>query len=167
MVLLIFVSVSAPTWEAISFLNVGPEGHQVHYGVFGFTGSQRSIGYTFSNNSRLNTTVLHNLTKVLILHPIVAGMSGLAFILGLSHARIGTVFMALVAGLAALVTFVVWVIDLVLFGIARHHFRDDGQLAQYGNANWLTLGALVALLLGFCVSACGMFGRYRKRRNVY
>lgn len=75
--------------------------------------------------------------------------------------------MALVAGLAALTTLVAWVIDMVLFGIARNRYRDAGQLAQYGNANWLTLGALVALLLGFCASACGVFGRYGKRRDTY
>jgi hypothetical protein len=97
----------------------------------------------------------------------VAGLSALAFLLGISQSRIGTVFMALISGFAALVTLVVWVIDLVLFGVARQRFRDDGQLAQYGNANWLTLGALVALLLGFCTSACGVFGRYRKRRDAY
>lgn len=44
MVLLIFVCVSTPTWNAISFLNVG----SVRYGVFGFTGSQTHIGYDFN-----------------------------------------------------------------------------------------------------------------------
>jgi len=81
-----------------------------------------------------------------------------------SRTRVGTVFMTLVAGLAALTALVAWVIDMVLFGIARNHFRELDTPAQYGNANWLTLGALVALLLGFCASACGVFGRYGKRR---
>jgi hypothetical protein len=102
-----------------------------------------------------------------LLHHAVAGLAALALLLGLSRSRIGTVFMALVSGFAALVTLILFVFDLVLFGIARQRLRDDGQLAQYGNANWLTLGALVALLLGFCTSACGMFGRYRKRRDTY
>lgn len=75
--------------------------------------------------------------------------------------------MTLVAGLAALTTLVAWVIDMVLFGIARSRYRDAGLPAQYGNANWLTLGALVALLLGFCASACGIFGGYGRRRNAY
>ncbi|KAF9448209.1 pali-domain-containing protein [Macrolepiota fuliginosa MF-IS2] len=169
-VLLVFVSVSSPTWEAISFLNVGVGSTQIHYGVFGFTGSTHSIGYLFSND-RLNSTVLHNLTKTLILHPIAGGLAGIAFLFGLcgttARTRVGTVFMALVAGLATLATFVAWVIDMILFGIARQRFREAGQPAQYGNANWLTLGALIALLLGFCASACGVFGRYGKRRNAY
>jgi len=75
--------------------------------------------------------------------------------------------MTLLSGLAMLTTFVAWVIDMILFGIARQRYRDDGESAQYGNANWLTLGALVALLLGFCFSACGIFGSYRRRRSGY
>ena len=71
------------------------------------------------------------------------------------------------ATLLALITiFVVWVIDMVLFGIARQQYRNGFTSAQYGNANWLTLGAFIALLLGFCTSACGVFGRYRRRRDV-
>jgi hypothetical protein len=112
---------------------------------------------------------LHNLTRTLILHPIAAALSGLAFLFGLcgmSYHRSGTVMMTLLSCLALLVTFIAWVIDMVLFGIARNRYRDAGTSAQYGNANWLTLGAFVALLLGFCTAACGVFGRYRRRRDV-
>jgi hypothetical protein len=74
--------------------------------------------------------------------------------------------MTLLAGLALLATFVAWVVDMILFGIARQRYRDAGDIAQYGNANWLTLGALVALLLAFCASACGVFGRYKRKRDI-
>jgi len=166
MVLLIFVSISVPTWSKVSFLNVGDSG-QLKYGVFGSTGSSPSVGYYFTN-ARLNSSVLHNLTKALILHPIAAGLAGFAFFFGVcgsANFRIGTILMALLASLALLTTFVVWVIDMILFGIARQRYRNAGQKAQYGNANWLTLGALVALLLAFCASACGVFGRYRRKWN--
>ncbi|KAF8876690.1 hypothetical protein CPB84DRAFT_1795668 [Gymnopilus junonius] len=169
MVLLIFVSVSVPTWSEVSLLNVGPSGSgQLRYGVFGFTGSQTHIGYQFTN-PHLNSTILHNLSKALILHPIAAGISGLAFLFGICGAgyhRAGTVFMTLLSALALLATLIVWIIDIILFGIARGRYRDDGTPAQYGNGNWLTLGALLALLLGFCTSACGIFGRYRRRRDT-
>ncbi|KAL0956730.1 hypothetical protein HGRIS_002849 [Hohenbuehelia grisea] len=174
-VLLIFVCVSSPTWERISFLDVSSGGgEETHFGVFGFTGSSVGIGYRFApsrlgfNDSRLNSTLLHNLTKVLVLHPIAAGLAGLSFLFGLcgaSYHRFGTIMMTLLSGLAFLLTLVVWVIDMVLFGIARHRFRDEGFFAQYGNANWLTLGALVALMLGFCTSVCGSFGSYRRSRR--
>lgn len=169
MVLLIFVSVSVPTWSKVSLLNVGPAGPgQLRYGVFGFTGSHTHIGYDFTD-PQLNSKTLHNLTEALILHPIAAGLAGLAFLFGICGAayhRAGTVFMTLLSALALLATLVVWIIDMILFGIARKHYRNAGTPAQYGIGNWLTLGALVALLLGFCASACGIFGRYRRRRDV-
>ncbi|KAF9257811.1 pali-domain-containing protein [Marasmius fiardii PR-910] len=171
-VLLIFACVSVPTWDAIYFLRAGTGPSETRFGMFGFTGSQTHLGYDFDpmalgfDRTRLNTEIIHNLTVVLILHPIAAGLAGLAVLFGLCGAgyhRAGTVIMALLSGLATLVALVVWVIDMVLFGIARNRFRDQGIPAQYGNANWLVLGALVALLLGFCTSACGIFGSYRRR----
>lgn len=71
--------------------------------------------------------------------------------------------MTLATTLAALVTLIAWIIDMVLWGIARNRFRDVGARAQYGNANWLTLGALIALILAFCAGALGSCGRYRRR----
>jgi len=169
MVLLLFVSISVPTWSKVSFLNVGASGtDQLKYGVFGSTGSSPSVGYHFTNPS-MNSAVLHNLTKALILHPIAAGLSGFAFLFGICGlalaSRFATIFMTLLSGFALLATFVVWIIDMILFGIARQRYRDAGDIAQYGNANWLTLGALVALLLGFCFSACGVFGRYNRKHQ--
>jgi len=140
----------------------------LRYGTFGFTGSRTSIGYDFSLDS-LNTTVIHNLTKTLILHPIAAGLSGLAFLFGMGGvcgSRGGTIMMTIISALAAIVTMVIWVIDMILFGIARTHYRDDDITAQYGNANWMVLGALVALIIGFCAAALGNFGRYRSRNNA-
>jgi len=167
MVLLIFVSVSEPTWDRVSFLNVRRDNGTVHYGCFGYTNHPVRLGYYFSND-RLNSRILHHLTKTLILHPIAAGLAGIACffgLCGLAFSRSGTIFMALLSGLALLTTFVAWVIDMILFGIARQRYRNEGLWAQYGNANWLTLGALVALMLGFCTSAIGAFGRYKRKRT--
>ncbi|KAF5385943.1 hypothetical protein D9615_002668 [Tricholomella constricta] len=171
-VLLIFVCVSVPTWDKIYFLTAGTGASEIRYGVFGFTGSSIAIGYEFqsagASDTNLNPTIIHNLTKALILHPIAAGLAGLAFLFGLcgaSYHRVGTILMTLLSGLAGIVTLVVFVIDMALFGVTRNRLRDAGVPAQYGNANWLTLGAFVALLLGFCASACGVFGRYSRRRK--
>ena len=85
-------SVSAPTWNSVSFLN--SEG--IHFGVFGYTGSQTHVGWYFPSpiayvqihrsssripltlfssvsDDRLNDGLFHNLTQALILIPI--GMS--------------------------------------------------------------------------------------------
>ena len=86
---------------------------------------------------------------------------------GAAYHRSGTILMALTSLLAFLATLVAWVIDMVLWGIVRNRIRDiedTDSAAQYGNANWLTLGALVALALSFCLGTCGSFGRYRSRR---
>jgi len=168
-VLLLFVTVSAPIWNDISFLDTDIGGQEIHFGVFGFTGSQKRLGYPISelNTSHpvFNSVVVHNLTYVLVLHPIAAFLALIATILGCCGmaSRIGTIFMAVAAALATGITLVAWIIDMVLFGITRNHLRDQGYPAQYGNANWMTLGALIALMIGFCTSVCGSFGRYRRR----
>lgn len=87
--------------------------------------------------------------------------------------------MSILSFITTLVVLVAWVIDMVLFGIVRDRIRSNftnssstdlgvsgGSVAQYGNANWLTLGALVALFLGFCVGFCGIFGSYRTNRRL-
>ncbi|KAI0779864.1 pali-domain-containing protein [Fomes fomentarius] len=172
MVLLIFASVSSPKWEHISFLNAPTGGGTTHFGVFGYTGSDTHIGWSFPANladDRLNDGLFHNLTIVLILIPIAAGLSGIAVLFGICGAayhRVGTVLMTLISALAFLVTLVAWVVEMVLFGVARKHFRDRGINATWGNANWLVLGALVALFLGFFAALCGSFGRYSRRNRA-
>lgn len=70
------MSISSPVWEKISFLDVTVGGKTTHFGVFGYTGSNPSVGYTFApdrlgyNDTKLNTGVLHSLTFVLILYPV-------------------------------------------------------------------------------------------------
>jgi len=179
MVLLIFVSVSSPVWDAISFLDVNINGKVIHFGCWGYTGSPKHLGYSFDpsvlgfDSTKLNTAIIHNLTFVLVLHPIAAALSGIAVLFGLcgaSYSRIGTVLMSLSAAVATLLTLIVWIIDMVLWGIARNRIRHDGPpgaTAMYGNANWMTLGALVALMLGVCAAGLGSCGRYsRKSRYV-
>jgi hypothetical protein len=121
------------------------------------------------SDDRLNSEATRRLTKVLILHPIAAGLAGLAFLFGMCGAayhRTGTIFMTIVSALATLVTLVIFIIDVVIFTVARNRIRNNGLSSELGNALWLTLGALAALLIGFCVSICGIFGRYRKRRSA-
>lgn|ERR1700722_2005434 len=98
-----------------------------------------------------------------------AGLAGLSVLFGICGAvyhRAGTVLMSLLAATAALTTLIAFVADMVLFGIVRDRYWGKGAHAQYSNANWLTLCALVALGLGFCGSTCGIFGSYRGRKGV-
>lgn len=70
------MSISSPVWEKISFLDVTRGTQTTHFGVFGYTGSKASIGYTFAparlgfDDTKLNTGVLHSLTFVLVLYPV-------------------------------------------------------------------------------------------------
>ena len=105
----------------------------------------------------------------LLVSHVCPGLSGLAFLFGLCGAgyhRAGTVFMALFSALAMLTTVVAWVLAMVLFSIAKHEYRKNDLAADYGNGLWIVLGAMVSLFVGFCTSACGVFGSYR-RRNAY
>ena len=46
LILLIFATISAPVWNGVSFLDVTlANGKTTHFGVFGYTGSQRQLGY--------------------------------------------------------------------------------------------------------------------------
>jgi hypothetical protein len=107
----------------------------------------------------------------MILHPVAAAFSLFAAIFGFcgaGYSRIGTILMSLSAALATLITFVIWVIDIAFWGVVRKRIRDHGPTgtsAQYGNANWITLGALVALFIGFCTAAFGACGKYTRRRR--
>lgn len=98
-VLLIFVSVSPPTWESVYFLNAGTGAGRIRFGVFGYTGSDTTVGYEFPpalrgyksvallhpfphvlmreifSDGRLSSGTIHNLTFTLILHPIGRSLS--------------------------------------------------------------------------------------------
>ena len=182
-ILLIFVSVGSPTWDRIFFL----EAEGVHFGPFGFTGSGTSFGYLFPDSlatqsvhthsldmldasldytyttSRLNTKNVHNLTKTLFLHPLAAGFAGLAAIAGGCLHRFSAIFFTT---LAFLTTLVAWVCSMVLIGIVRHRIRDahnSDSAAQYGNAEWMTLGALVALLVAWILIPAGAICSRRRK----
>ena len=81
----------------------------------------------------------------------------------MGYHRSGTVLMTLMSGFTALLVLTAWIIDMVLFGTARKRFRAHGFDAHYGNANWLTIGALGALVFAFIASTVGIFGSYRRK----
>jgi len=173
MVLLIFCSISVPVWNKVSFLDATYNSKSISFGAWGYTGSSKTLGYSWTqalgniSNTRLSQSIFNNLTYVLILHPIGAGLSALAVVFGIcgaGYSRIGTILMSLCAALALLVTLVAWIIDLVMFGIARDEIRSHGGSAQYGIANWFAIAAWVSLCIGFCAGICGSLGRYRERR---
>jgi len=179
MVLLIVVSVSTPIWDSVYFLSAHLKGHEMTFGTFGYTGSNHVVGYYLNStvvgfeNSSIDNANYFRLTATMVLHPVAAGLAGLSVIFGICGAgyhRMGTIFMFFCSALATLITFVVFIIDMVLWGIVKDKINTDGPAgadAKYGNANWMVLGALVALILGFCSAGCGSFGRYSHRSDPY
>ncbi|ODO07685.1 hypothetical protein I350_03256 [Cryptococcus amylolentus CBS 6273] len=177
MVLLIFVSVSPPAWEKINFLKASTGSQTTVFGVLGecLKGGEctsRNVGYDLkvwgADNLNINTTNFHRLTRALILHPIAGFFALLSLLFGflatVCASRFLTIMMALSALFGLLITIAAFVLDMVFWSLVKHKIHDAGYSASYGNANWLTAGALVAFALSFCTSLCGAFGRFASGR---
>lgn len=163
-VLLIFVTVSAPTWDSVSFLDVPSETGTTHFGVFGFSGSVAHVGFRFLvpingyDYTAIEAGSVRNLTFTLVLYPIATCFSAFVVLLefcGIRRRKGGKIAMILLAALATLVTVIAWILSMVLFGTVRSRFRDQDIDATWGNANWLGLAALVSL-------TCGLYAALRE-----
>jgi hypothetical protein len=82
------------------------------------------------SNANLNPTALHNLTYILILHPIAGFVALLAFVFGLlgvmAASRFCTIMMSIMAFFAAVLTLVVFVIDMVLWNLVMKRIETAG-----------------------------------------
>ncbi|KAG8998262.1 hypothetical protein FRB94_006960 [Tulasnella sp. JGI-2019a] len=163
---LLVVTISSPIWNQISFLDANIVGQDIHFGVFGYTGSAKLLGYPIDQLSTsspiINSKAVHNLTYVLVLHPISALLALVASAFGLFKYRVA---MAICASLTMFVTLVIFVIDWVLFGILRNHLQNQGYPATYGGAYYLIFGALVALSGALWASRSDLFEVYNHHRN--
>lgn len=116
----------------------------------------------------LDSKILHNLSCTLILHPITGALALLAMLMGLiavcAASRFATILMGLLAILGSIVGLVIFVIDMVLWNVLKNRLHNNNYEAKLGNANWLTLGGVVALLLAACTSMCGACGRFATGR---
>ncbi|KAF6824418.1 ph-response regulator [Colletotrichum musicola] len=195
-VLLVVTSISSPVVNNISILNVklgdASTGDEITFGTFGYCyrganadGSDNCpssrIGYspadivteadgTRYSNYAANTS--EALTRVMILHPIAAGIAFVAFVLSVGAGIFGSLLAALVSGVAFVVTLAALVCDWIGFALVRNNVNDDddgGQsdsYAHFGVALWTLLAALICLFLGTIVvffTCCS--GRLHKRRQ--
>ena len=87
-----------------------------------------------NSNVNINTSGLRNLTYILILHPIAGGFALFAFIMGLigvaAASRFSTIMMAVLSSFAALLTLIVFVIDMVLWNLVKNRLQDAGYQAS-------------------------------------
>ena len=125
--------------------------------------------------SKTSLDSTRGLTKVMILHPISAALTFIAFILAIGAGFFGSFLAAVVSLLAFLVTLVALICDFVLFAIIKNNVNDDdsGSDAYFSIAMWTLLTSAICSLLGtivvfftFC-SACLHRRRSVKTANDY
>lgn len=116
-------------------------------------------GLTFSKNDRDSARIL---TRVLILHPIAAGLTFLAFLLCLGTSFLGSFVASLFSFLAFLVTVVAMACDFAGFSIIKHAVNTRGPNnlhARWGPTVWCILVAaalnLIATVLVFITCCAG------------
>lgn len=115
---------------------------------------------------------VNGLTRVMVLHPVAAGIAFIAFLLALGAGFIGSLLAALVSLLAFIVTLVALVCDFVLFGVIKDHVNsgsDDssGSSASFSVAIWTILAAAICSLLGAVILffTCCSARLHKKRRG--
>jgi len=148
--------------------------------------SKPHLGYTFDQTlgSALHISGFENLisralTAALVLHPIACGLTFLALVLSLFMAKRGQTGASRVASfftlgssiLAALITTIVFFIDVGLVASVRHKVKNDtdGDVTlNWGNAVWMILGAAIAIwaaVVGACAGLC--CGHRRRKTETY
>ncbi|KJA27541.1 hypothetical protein HYPSUDRAFT_63219 [Hypholoma sublateritium FD-334 SS-4] len=142
--------------------------------------SKRHLGYTIDDtvaDAFLQTTISRATTAALVLHPIAAALTFLTLLASLfilrrgsnGTSRLPSLITLVVGSLAALLTTVVFLIDVIFIAVARHRVADatdDTVTLSWGNAVWMVLAAAVALWLSTLGACCGIFAGARKRSKV-
>jgi len=150
--------------------------------------SKAKLGYSFDSavSDALHIRGQENiiskaLTAALVLHPIATGLTFLALLISLFILRRGSngtsrlpSLLTLGAGLiAALITTIAFLIDVILVAIARNKVKDLNEDVSlvWGNAVWMVLSATVALwlaMVGACagICACAPLRRRRTRKST-
>ncbi|KAJ7222288.1 actin cortical patch SUR7/pH-response regulator pali [Mycena pura] len=191
MVLLIVVSISAPTVSKIDFLHISlTNGSAVNFGTLGYcitmpggpsSCTPTGVGYRIANEitalginsfNGAQAASLHGLTEAFILHQIGAGVAAIAFLLAACSHRLGYLVASAVALVAFLISLVAMIIDFIVFASVRHHVNDNGGHATFGNAIWMVLAATIVLFFASIATcfACitgRRHSRSRKHANAY
>lgn len=194
-ILLIVTSITAPVVNSLAILTVdlgedSPVGKEVSFGTFGWCiedagpdgddqCSKAKVGYnpaeimedidgTDIASYSENTTKA--LTRVLVLHPVAAGLCFIAFTLTLGAGTFGSFVASLIAFAAFLITALVMICDFVLFGILKADINENDNSeshAYFSVGMWCVLvSAICSLLASILVFVTCCAGRFKKRRDV-
>jgi hypothetical protein len=193
-VLLLVVSISSPVVNDIALLKVSlGNSSTVSFGSFGYcvldaaTGnsniqktdwcSKSEIGYKPADimsqidGTNFNFAATHTadgLTNAFVLHPIACFVAFIAFLLSVGAGIFGSIFAAMVAFVAWVITLVVMAIDFASMGLIKHHVNDDGSgnHAKWASAVWMTLAAMLALFFGMFIILFTCLSARRANRST-
>lgn len=117
-------------------------------------------------------SAVNAVTSALILHPIAAGLSFLAFLIAACSDRLGFLCASLMAALATLAALAAMILDLVLVAVVRSYLNRNSTVdslvdVSYETGTWLTVAAFACLFLGVFTTCCACLTDRRRRRNKY
>ncbi|KAI0069317.1 pali-domain-containing protein [Artomyces pyxidatus] len=149
---------------------------QIRYGIWAYciynaqsndrTCVDPGHGYTTQVHSGTSSvTIKSSWTRGLAVHPVAAAVTFIALVFGFSTHITLTLISSLTAFLAALLTLIAFAIDIALYAFV--HDKQNNLSGVHvrtvaGPGFWITLAALLLLLLGGC-TVC--FGRRRERMS--
>ncbi|THG96974.1 hypothetical protein EW145_g7683, partial [Phellinidium pouzarii] len=190
-ILLAIVSFNTPLLKSVFFLKatlnvnnvngtitLGTLGYCIDLSTNGTTCSKPSVGYSFDANALLGdnvsfaqipTVVVKWITYALFLHVIALCAAAISAFFGLlAHVRemSMTCCSSCISGLAAVITLVAFIFDVVLFFLVKERIKGIDGTATFGSAVWLTLAAWILLLFSGCVYACGRCCINRRSRDA-
>lgn len=145
--------------------------------------SKPSLGYTFDDSiaealhvSGLENLISHTLTAALVLHPVACALTFISLIVSLSMlrrgydgtvSRISSIVTLVFTSLAAIITTIVFLIDVSFVAIVHNKVKkdtDNDLQLNWGNAVWMVLGAAIALWMSMLGACCGICGIRRSRK---
>jgi len=111
------------------------------------------------------------LTRVMVLHPVAACLSFIAFFLAMGAGVVGSFLASIVATLAFVVTLVVLVCDFVGLGVIKSNVNNENN-GRFDSNAYFSVGMWCVLVAGVCnlLAAIVVFltcctGRMKKRRE--
>ncbi|KAK9782416.1 putative SUR7/PalI family-domain-containing protein [Seiridium cardinale] len=194
-VLLIVTSISAPVVHSLSVLKVIlPQNNNqynpdITFGTFGYcvqasgsddNCSKSHVGYnaadvlSSASGGQFDTgnyaaDTANALTRVMVLHPVAAGLSFISFLLALGAGIVGSFLAALVSLLTFVVTLVVLITDFVGFAILKNavNSSNTGATSEFGACMWTLLVAAICNLLATIILffTCCSARLHKKRRS--
>lgn len=193
-ILLVITCISAPVVHNLSVLKVVlPQNNNqynpnIAFGTFGYCVQQSSgnddcsrshVGYDAAdvlsnasggafNTGDFSADTANGLTRVMVLHPVAAGLSFISFLLALGAGVVGSFLAAIVSLITFIVTLVVLITDFVGFAILKNavNSSNTGATSEFGACMWTLLVAAICNLLATIVvffTCCS--ARLHKKHN--